>query len=247
MARILLADDEEVVRSVMGRFLERNGYEVVEAANGAEALSLLGNRELDLGFVDQVMPGLSGVEVIQSARRQGCRIPLVMVTAHAEVDLAVAAFKAGAQDFLCKCESLLEDLLDLVGRYGERGAVSKEERVVSYVRRFFSRIRSREEVAEALGVSADTVSCHVKQLTGMGFERFVQACRLEEACRLLEQTDRTVKEIAYEVGFSSPSFFCRRFREEKGVTPQGYRLKCREARPPGGEEKKGVHNRAVST
>jgi len=97
--RILLADDESLVRDTLAEGLRGAGYEVVEATNGSEAISRAKETELDLAILDIRMPGISGVE---AARRLQGRCPVLILSAHADRDLVEETVEEGAVGYLVK-------------------------------------------------------------------------------------------------------------------------------------------------
>jgi DNA-binding NtrC family response regulator len=102
---ILLADDEEKILTPLRRALEREGYDVVATTSGREARRFLNERIFDVLVVDNVMPDLSGLDLIREAATavpEGDRPQIVMMTAHATVESAIAAMKLGALDYLQK-------------------------------------------------------------------------------------------------------------------------------------------------
>ena len=98
---ILIADDEINIRRVLEAILKRDGYEVVTAASGEEALSLM-NREIQTVITDLKMPGLDGMELLRRLGAQHPDVPVVMITAHGSVENAVEAVKLGAFDYVEK-------------------------------------------------------------------------------------------------------------------------------------------------
>jgi two-component system response regulator MprA len=111
---ILVVDDERAVRDSLKRALELEGYEVELAADGEEALRRLGDEPLpDAVILDVLMPGADGLEVCRRLRRDGKELPVLMLTARAEVDSRVAGLDAGADDYLPKPFALAELLARL--------------------------------------------------------------------------------------------------------------------------------------
>jgi DNA-binding response OmpR family regulator len=101
--RILVIDDEEHIRRMMRLTLEAGGYEVGEARDGAEGLSLYGNgSRWDAVVLDQRMPGMDGLDTLRQIREQDLNARVVMATAYASIELAVDAMKLGATDFVRK-------------------------------------------------------------------------------------------------------------------------------------------------
>lgn len=103
-ATILVVDDEEMSRQVASRLLIIQGYQVLTAADGAEALALLERKAVDVILLDVLMPRMDGFEVCRRIKghRHWQRIPVVMLTALSGVDSRVAALEAGADDFISK-------------------------------------------------------------------------------------------------------------------------------------------------
>ena len=103
MARILVIDDEKNIRLMVAAALRQAAFDVQTAADGAEGLQKFANGEAwDLTLLDQRMPGAEGLEVLREIRRRDPAARVIMITAFGTVDLAVAAMKCGATDFLRK-------------------------------------------------------------------------------------------------------------------------------------------------
>jgi len=123
--RILLVEDRDSLRRLLARALTDDGYEVAAAANGGDAIRLLGERPFDLVLTDLKLPDVSGLEVLAASRQSQPRVPVVVLTGYGSVGAAVEAMKLGAHDFLEKPLEL-PDLARLVARAigeqrGERG------------------------------------------------------------------------------------------------------------------------------
>src|ERR671923_505873 len=109
--RVLVVDDERAVRESLRRALELEGYQVELAEDGQEALDRLeANGEPDAMILDILMPRVNGLEVCRRLRREGRRLPVLMLTAREEVENRVAGLDAGADDYVTK-PFALEELL----------------------------------------------------------------------------------------------------------------------------------------
>ena len=108
--KVLVVDDERAVRDSLKRALELEGYDVGLAADGGEALEKVESEPPDAVILDVLMPGTDGLEVSRSLRRSGNSVPVLMLTARAEVGDRVAGLDAGADDYLTK-PFALEELL----------------------------------------------------------------------------------------------------------------------------------------
>jgi DNA-binding NtrC family response regulator len=100
--RVLVVDDDASIRNALNRILVRAGFSVAEAEDGAAGLEKLVSGDFDAAIVDVAMPRMSGPEVLARAKEAGVTTEIVMMTAFADVDVAVAAVKAGAFEFLTK-------------------------------------------------------------------------------------------------------------------------------------------------
>ena len=102
--RLLVVDDDCYNRDMLLRRLERRGYEVMSAADGREALSMIGDQHFDLILLDNMMPGMSGLDLLRLLRAtySEVELPVIMVTAQSESESVVEALKAGANDYVVK-------------------------------------------------------------------------------------------------------------------------------------------------
>jgi two-component system response regulator MprA len=112
--KVLVVDDERAVRDSLRRALELEGYEIELAGDGEEALERLsGSAPADAVILDVLMPGIDGLEVCRRLRADDNGVPVLMLTARAEVDSRVAGLDAGADDYLPKPFALAELLARL--------------------------------------------------------------------------------------------------------------------------------------
>lgn len=112
---LLVADDEAAIRESLSEVLRDEGYEVIEAADGAEAIAALQARELDLVIADLRMPGADGIEVLRRAREIAPQTLVILVTAYASLETAVEALRQGAHDYIIK-PLIFEDVLGKIRR-----------------------------------------------------------------------------------------------------------------------------------
>jgi two-component system, OmpR family, response regulator MprA len=123
--RILVVDDERAVRESLRRALELEGYDIDLAESGGEALQVLeAGAQPDALVLDVLMPGVDGLEVCKRLRREGNQLPILMLTARADVENRVAGLDAGADDYVTKpfaLEELLARLRALLRRAAPGG------------------------------------------------------------------------------------------------------------------------------
>jgi two-component system response regulator AtoC len=120
MGRVLVADDEPGIRSFVAGCLERDGHVVEQAGDGDAALAALRGRAFDLLITDLRMPGLDGLRLVETALAEQPELQAIVLTAHGNVETAVAAMKLGAFDYLQKPPSGPAELRLLVARALER-------------------------------------------------------------------------------------------------------------------------------
>jgi DNA-binding response OmpR family regulator len=119
--RILLADDEEDIKTVVTMFLESQGYEVLTAFDGLDALEKTRTEKPDLILLDIMMPVLDGYEVCKRLKEDATmsNIPILILSAAAHVESVDRGLKAGAKDYIVKPfepEKLLEKIEQVIGR-----------------------------------------------------------------------------------------------------------------------------------
>ncbi|HEX6198976.1 MAG TPA: response regulator, partial [Thermoanaerobaculia bacterium] len=120
MATVLVADDEEGVRSFLAEALESAGHRVAQAADGDEAARLLDERSFHLLVTDLKMPGLDGMALLRKVKAEQPETEVLVLTAHGSVDGAVEAMKLGALDYLQKPLSGPDEIRLLAARAAER-------------------------------------------------------------------------------------------------------------------------------
>ncbi|SEJ37621.1 DNA-binding transcriptional response regulator, NtrC family, contains REC, AAA-type ATPase, and a Fis-type DNA-binding domains [Cyclobacterium xiamenense] len=111
MPKILIIDDEKVIRSTLKEILEYEKYEIFEAQDGAKGLEMIQNEEFDLVLCDIKMPKMDGIEVLTKAAEMQKQPQFIMISAHGTIETAVEATKKGAFDFIPKPPDLNRLLL----------------------------------------------------------------------------------------------------------------------------------------
>jgi len=114
-SHILVVDDEEALRTVLGSELTSSGYEVSTASDGDEAISVIQNKKFDLVLLDIKMPHVDGFEVLKFIKKNFPKLKVIMLTGFADLKNAIESKKSGAEDFVSKPYDLV-DLLTTIER-----------------------------------------------------------------------------------------------------------------------------------
>src|SRR5437764_824221 len=101
-SRVLLADDDPELRRAIARALERSGFTVVTAEDGAGAAALLNDESFDVVLTDVAMPRMSGIELLRVARERDLEIPVLLMTGAPDVNSAIEAVRHGACEYIIK-------------------------------------------------------------------------------------------------------------------------------------------------
>jgi DNA-binding NtrC family response regulator len=128
--RILIAEDERVLRESLAELLAEEGYEVLQAANGREVQQLILSEPVDLVLTDIRMPEMDGMTLLGYLKQAMAETPVILITAYGTVQSAVAAMRAGAYDYLLK-PIQFEDLLLRIGRALASQENARTQRVIT--------------------------------------------------------------------------------------------------------------------
>jgi DNA-binding NtrC family response regulator len=175
LERILVVDDEEQMRDLLAKVLERKGYQVSVCGDGTEALALLEMEPADLVVTDVRMPGLNGIEALRAIKELNPDIVVIIMTAFGSIDQAVQAVKDGAYDYINKPFKIEEMLLTIEKALDERrlrhevSTLRQELRTRYHFESLIGKSRAMQEVfslIEQVAGSRSTVMIYGKSGTG---------------------------------------------------------------------------------
>ena len=254
-ATVLVIEDHAEVRDFLVQKLQPH-FQVSTAADGDAGLRLAGEIIPDLIVCDVTLPELSGLAVAAALKGdwRTSHIPLVLLTARDAPEQQIAGVQAGADLYLTKPFNptfLLESLLGLLRNRDQqrehfRRELSVETATVAPQRvdqKFLADLTaiieanldrpglSVDDIARSLGVSQTQLYRKVKALLGTGVTDYLQSIRLTKARQLLLHEGSTIAEVAYQAGFSSPSYFSTAFKAKYHVSPSEYKALHTPARP----------------
>jgi ABC-type sugar transport system substrate-binding protein/CheY-like chemotaxis protein len=240
---ILIVDDNEDMRYYL-RFIFQTHYRVEEAENGAEALQKAAELVPSIIVSDVMMPVMDGLAFCAKVKEEvsTSHIPVILLTARAREEQKAEGYEHGADSYLTKpfsakvLLSRVENLLASRRKLNELvNAQSKESEIKAMLgdkdKTFYDRWKevmekhipdsdiSMDDLAGELGLGRVQLYRKLKALTGKAPNELLRSARLQRSRILLERTELTVSQITYEVGFTSPSYFTKCFKEEFGIGP----------------------------
>jgi PAS domain S-box-containing protein len=167
--RLLLADDEEGIRKVLGIYLADSGYEVLAAENGIRALEIFRHARPAIVLTDIRMPGIDGIELLRAIKSESPDTEVIMITGHGDMDLAIESLKLEATDFVTK--PINDDVLAIaLKRARERIAMRRQlheytENLEHLVRQQAARLVEAERLA-AIGQALEGISGAFRDMAG---------------------------------------------------------------------------------
>jgi FixJ family two-component response regulator len=193
-----LVDDDDAVRHALGVFLESAGFEVREYSSATDFLDECASVDGGVLLLDQRMPGMSGMELQSRLRQLGIFIPVIFITGHGDIQMSVAAMKAGAMDFLEKpfenselLQSIRQALREAAARRKEWEQLHEaEKRCMSLTSRelevmgYIVQGMSSRAIAEQLGLSNRTVEVHrARVMAKMAAGSLPELVRMAAMCK----------------------------------------------------------------
>lgn len=244
---ILVVEDNRDMRSYIRSVLSEQ-YNILEAENGSEALTILSTCNVDFIISDLMMPVMDGIELSRRVKENFAisHIPFLMLTAKTAQESRIESYRTGVDEYLLKPfnEELLltriSNILENRKRYQRQFAVKMDVEALnieeeSSDKRFLNKALDivkanyknptyeSTDFIEAMGVSKSLLNKKMQNLTGQSIGQFIRNYRLNIARELIEKNKTTrnmnVSEIAYEVGFNDPKYFTRCFTKRFNVPP----------------------------
>jgi DNA-binding response OmpR family regulator/two-component sensor histidine kinase len=242
---ILIVEDNPDVRDYIKDEL-KDIYYVEEAANGEQGLRKAQKYIPDLIISDIMMPKMDGYEMTRMLRQdeKTSHIPIILLTAKSDRDSKLEGLGLGADDYITKpfdtqellvrIKNLIETRRFLQEKFNATNLPLKKPdktklnildeqfmtRVMTVIGQHISEEEfSIEEFGKDVGMSRSQMHRKLKALTGKSTSIYLRTVRLAKAKQMIEQRTGSISEIAYQVGFASPAYFSRCFKEEFGYTP----------------------------
>ncbi len=249
---LLVVEDNKEFRIFLREQLSE-WYHIIDAPDGEEGERLAVKQNPDLIISDIMMPNVDGIELCRRIKTnlQTSHIPVILLTARASDESKAMGYEAGADSYISKpfsVEVLLTRVRKLIEQQKKRQETFHKEIVVTpsnititsldeqlvqkaleCVERNMDNMEySVEELSADLAMSRVTLYRKLQGITGQTPRDFIRSIRLKRAAQLLRDTDFSVSEIADYVGFSTPRYFAKIFREAFGMIPSQYGGKVRD-------------------
>ena len=243
---ILVVEDNDEIRHYMSRGLERF-FIVKEVENGEEAVELLKTEEISLILTDVMMPVMDGIQLCKYVKQnlKTCHIPVIILSAKAEVKDQLDGLQVGADDYIAKPFSLSVVVMKIknilrthyraIEHYSKSLEIEPEKialnrldeeflsKAVSVVEKNLEKPDfSADDFALEMGMSRSSLHLKMKGITGESTTEFIRKIRFNQACKLLKEGRYNVAEISTMVGFSTPSYFSTSFKKYIGCMPSEY-------------------------
>ena len=241
-AHVLVVDDHESIRDYVSQLLTDANYKAFTAADGEAGWQQALRLVPDLVVCDVSMPILGGLELCKRLKTHEItsHIPVILLTANALDDQRAEGYEHGADAYITKpfsgkvlisrIENLLHNrriLKDLFAHNGESESNTAPDADALFIEHFKSKIKEKlsnpelnvEDLSADLGMSRVQLYRKIKALTGSSPVELIRITRLKRAEVLLMHGGKTIAEVAYEVGFSSPSYFSKCFKDYFGCLP----------------------------
>lgn len=241
---ILIVEDNPDVRNYIKNHLSHH-YKVWEAENGSQGIDLTIKHQPDLVISDVMMPKKNGYELSHFLKQdpRTSHIPIILLTAKAGQEEKITGLETGADDYLVKpfdskeldirISNLIQIRKELQKHFSKHGPVAAQKTTgISTVDKTFLDKVVRclaanyhdnnytiDALANEVGMSKVHLNRKLKALTDFSTNKFIQAYRLQQALKMLQEKKGNVSEIAHKTGFNTTAYFVKCFREKYEVTP----------------------------
>ena len=247
MYRILIADDEPIERMVISKKINnlfQDQFEIFQAENGREAVSVHEENMCDIALLDIEMPGINGIEAAEQIRKINKQCCIIFITAFDEFLYAKGAIRVRALDYLlkpCNDEELANALYEAVRILDSKQEVTAEEakhtynenasgklviiaeEIKNYIEKHYKDELGIQDVAGVLNYS-EAYFCKIfRQCFDKSFTTYLMEFRIGKAKELMMDLRYNIKDIGTEVGYRDSNYFSKIFKKAEGMTPTEFR------------------------
>jgi len=243
---LLIIDDHAEIRQFIRQNFEQD-YNIIEAENGVKGLKVAVNTTPDLIIGDIMMPEMNGLEMCHQLKNdpRTSHIPIILLTAKDTEENELEGLKTGADQYITKpfnvellqvsVSNLIRSRQNLRKKFTREIALEPAEVTVTatdedFLKKAMTVVEEHMEDTEfsveilvkELGISRSNLYQKIKALTDLSTSEFIRTIRMKRAVQLLENSDLSVKEIMYQSGFNTASYFSKCFKKQFGMIPSEY-------------------------
>jgi CheY-like chemotaxis protein len=247
--KVLVVEDNPELLMLMQQLL-KSYYRVYIAHNGAEALKIVHDKEIDLIVSDVMMPEMDGYELTRTIKGDANynHLPIILLTAKTQEEDEEEGLEAGADEFLTKpfrlkdlklrIDNIIENRKRMQTEFSHESAEETRQKVAKpltpdeiFLNRILEFVHQhladedydRDALAADMGASASTLYNKLRSITGMNVSAFIRDYRMKEARRMAEENPNLrVSDLAYSVGFHDPRYFSTCFKKQFGIQPKEF-------------------------
>ena len=245
-SKILIVEDNNELRNFIIEFLS-DEFQMVEADNATKGLELCVGEMPDLVVSDVMMEGLNGWTLCKKLKSDPeiSHIPVILMTALASQENKKTGYKVGADDFITKpfepellkirIRNILENRAKIKENYLKNKITSVKELTISrpdeeFMDKMIGILEKNldnpdfdvDSFCKEMSVSASKLYLKIKGISGLSPVEFITTYRLKKAAQLIKESDLSISEIAYKLGFNDPRYFSKRFKKQFGTTPSEF-------------------------
>lgn len=238
---MLIVEDDKELLGMLGRMFEKE-FNVYCASDGIIAYSIVASKDIDIIISDIAMPRMDGVELCRKVKADAktSHIPIILLTAKVQAANKITGYDAGADSYMEKpfdSDVLKSRVYNLVNKNAQscksvhddqNQSLTLDEEFLDKILYFMKMHISDSSydinsLSSDLCVSKSTLSRKVKAMTGKTASDYLYSIRMNEACRMIVESDRSISDISKSVSFDDSRYFSRRFKDFTGMTPTQYR------------------------
>ncbi|HEX2935400.1 MAG TPA: two-component regulator propeller domain-containing protein [Bacteroidales bacterium] len=244
--RVLVIEDEEDIRNYIADELLQD-FQILSATNGKEGLNIANKVIPDLIITDVMMPVMSGFDLCKTLKSNviTSHIPVIMLSARTNIETQIEGLETGADVYMVKpfnIDHLKAQILRLINfkqtihsRYQNETTLIPQgsfttkideefmKKVMNFIEKnLINSDLNVDQLAQYLALSKVQTYRKIKAISGMSIVEFIRSIRLKKAAQMIREGQLNISEIAFETGFSTPSYFSKCFHDQFGKTPSEY-------------------------
>ncbi|WP_298898958.1 two-component regulator propeller domain-containing protein [uncultured Psychroserpens sp.] len=242
---LLIVEDDKDIRAFVSSIF-KNNYQIIEAENGKTGIEVALQHIPDIIISDIMMPIQDGIALCNTLKYNELtsHVPIILLTAKVGEENEIEGLKTGADAYITKpfnseklqlrVKKLIENRQQLQKHFSKDFTINPEISITSTEAEFLKRLKlvldekitntdfTSEAFSEAMHMSRTQLHRKLKAIVNMSTSEFIRAQRLKLSIDLLKKSDATISEIAYQIGFNTPSYFIKCFKDTYNCTPNEY-------------------------